>query len=44
VEPPDELRFRAVRSVVELPSKSPAPKEEEVEDWTREAEKSLRYG
>lgn len=40
-EEPDLSRLRAVRSVVELPSRSPAPREEEVVDWIWEAEKSL---
>jgi hypothetical protein len=31
----------AVKSVVEEPSRSPAPRVEEVVDWTWEAEKSL---
>jgi hypothetical protein len=38
---PLESRFRAVRSVVLEPSRSPAPREEEVVDWIWEAEKSL---
>lgn len=34
----------AVRSVVDAPSRSPAPSEDVVEDWTCEAAKSLRAG
>ena len=41
VDVPDGLRFRAVRSVVEEPRRSPAPREEEVVDWIWEAENSL---
>ena len=40
-EAPSLVRFRAVRSVVEEPRRSPAPREEEVVDWIWEAEKSL---
>jgi len=35
---PFESRDRAVRSVVLLPRRSPAPSEEEVVDWIWEAE------
>jgi hypothetical protein len=35
---------RAARSVVEEPRRSPAPRVEEVVDWTWEAEKSLFAG
>jgi hypothetical protein len=38
---PLESRFRAVRSVVLEPRRSPAPRDEEVVDWIWEAEKSL---
>lgn len=41
VDEPDELRFMAVRSVVELPKRSPAPREEDVVDCICEAENSL---
>jgi hypothetical protein len=37
-EEPVLSSLRAVRSVVELPSRSPAPREEEVVDWIWEAE------
>ena len=40
-EEPVLSSLRAVRSVVELPRRSPAPREEEVVDWIWEAEKSL---
>jgi hypothetical protein len=43
---PDETvlsRDREVRSVVDEPSRSPAPREEEVVDWIWEAEKSLWF-
>lgn len=42
-EDPVLSRFRAVRSVVEEPRRSPAPREEEVVDWIWEAEKSLGF-
>lgn len=35
------LGSSAVRSVVEPPKRSPAPREEDVVDWIWEAEKSL---
>lgn len=38
---PDLSSERAVRSEVLEPSRSPAPREEEVVDWIWEAEKSL---
>ena len=40
-EDPVLSSFRAVRSVVEDPSRSPAPREEDVVPWIWEAEKSL---
>ena len=40
-EDPAGVRLRAVRSLVEEPSKSPAPREEDVVDWIWEAAKSL---
>ena len=44
VDVPFESRFRAVRSVVLEPRRSPAPREEEVVDWIWDAEKSLGVG
>jgi len=41
VDEPLESRFMDVRSVVLEPSRSPAPREEDVVDWIWEAEKSL---
>jgi len=41
VDEPVWLKLRSERSVVEAPSRSPAPREEEVVDWIWEAEKSL---
>lgn len=40
---PLESRDRAVRSVVLLPRRSPAPREEEVVDWIWEAEYSFEH-
>jgi len=40
-EEPAGVRFKAVRSLVEEPRRSPAPREEEVVDWIWEAAKSL---
>jgi hypothetical protein len=43
---PEEVldSFMDVRSLVEPPRRSPAPREEEVVDWIWEAEKSLEGG
>jgi hypothetical protein len=41
---PSAERESVVRSVALEPSKSPAPREEEVVDWIWEAEKSLGTG
>lgn len=41
VEDPDLSSERAVRSLVEEPRRSPAPREEEVVDWIWDAAKSL---
>lgn len=43
LEDPSAERERDVKSVVEAPSRSPAPREEEVVDWIWEAAKSLWY-